>query len=346
MTKLVLRDLVMEHEPPARALDLLSLTVDEGERMVILGPSGAGKTTVLRIIAGLLTPNSGDVMFDGQSVLAIPPERRGAAMVFQDHALFPFRTVAENVEFGLKMRKVDRRHRRPRVREALATVQLDGFEDRWPDELSGGQRQRVALARALIVRPRLLLLDEPLASLDRPLRNELREAICRIQREVRITTILVTHDQGEAMAVGDRIALIMNGRLRQVGPPTDFYRHPADPDVARFLGSENFLTGVKQGRWIETSLGALEVDDTGTPDGPVVVTIRPDHIELGASVDGANSFRATIETSTFVGVAVDCAARVGDTSLRFMAPPRQHPRAGDSVTLRLPPEHISVMEPG
>ena len=341
MTKLAIRDLVMEYEPSVRALDGLNLTVEEGERMVVLGPSGAGKTTALRIIAGLLRPTMGDVLFDDQSVLDTPPEHRGAAMVFQDHALFPFKTVGENVAFGLKMRKVERSERRVLVTQALATVQLPGFEDRWPDELSGGQRQRVALARALVVKPRLLLLDEPLTSLDRGLREELREVICLVQRAVGISTILVTHDQGEAMAVGDQIALLINGRLRQVGSPPDFYRRPVDMDVARFLGAENFFAGVKHGRQVETNIGTLEVGATATPDGPVLVTIRPDHIEMGRN--GVNSFRATIETSTFVGVAADCAARIGDTPLRFLAPPQPQPVAGESVTLRLPPQHICVL---
>ena len=245
MTKLSLCNLEMEFPASGRAIDRLDLTVESGERLVLLGPSGCGKTTALRLIAGLLQPTGGDVRFDDRSVLSVPAERRGAVMVFQDHALFPFKTVAENVAFGLKLRKIKRSEQRERVTEALAAVQLSGYEHRWPDELSGGQRQRIALARALVVRPRLLLLDEPLTSLEPGLRAELRETICRVQRAVSITTVFVTHDQGEALAVADRLALLIEGRLRQVGTPSDFLQHPLDADVARFFGGDNMLADAR-----------------------------------------------------------------------------------------------------
>ncbi len=248
MTKLSLRNLGMEYESSVRAIDGLDLTVNAGELMVLVGPSGCGKTTALRLIAGLLHPTSGDVLFDDRSVLAVPAERRGAVMVLQDQALFPVKTVGENVAFGLKLRKVERSERRERVANALSAVQLSGFEHRWPDELSGGQRQRIALARTLVVRPRLLLLDEPLTSLEPGLRAELRDTICRLQRAVGITTVFVTHDQGEAMAVADRIAFLTDGRLRQVGPPSDFLHHPVDADAARFFGAQSILTGSRQSR--------------------------------------------------------------------------------------------------
>ncbi len=246
MTKLELRNLEMEYPSSGRAIDGLDLTVDAGERLVLLGPSGCGKTTTLRLIAGLLRPTGGDVLFDERSVLGVPAERRGAVMVFQDHALFPFKTVAENVAFGLKLRRVKGADRRERVAEALSIVRLSGYEDRWPDELSGGQRQRIALARALVVRPRLLLLDEPLTSLEPSLRAELRETICRVQRAVSITTVFVTHDQAEALAVADRLALLIDGRLRQLGAPSEFLQNPADADVAEFFGGDNMLAAARQ----------------------------------------------------------------------------------------------------
>ena len=224
--RLTLRDLTLEYPSGASALDGLDLVADEGELIVLLGPSGCGKTTTLRLIAGLHNPTRGDVLFDDESMLRVPAERRGAVMVFQQHALFPFKTVAENVGFGLRLRRLPPHERTERVEEALGMVRLSGYDDRWPDELSGGERQRVALARALVVKPRLLLLDEPLSSLDPSLREDVRDTICKVQRDVGITTVMVTHDQSEAMAVADRVALLMNGRLRQVGSPRIFNNGP------------------------------------------------------------------------------------------------------------------------
>ena len=214
----------------------VSLDVADSELLVLLGPSGSGKTTILRLIAGLTTPDAGDIAFDGKSILDVRPEDRRAVMVFQNHELFPFRTVGENVGYGLKLRRVPKAERSALVAEALASVRLAGFEDRWPDELSGGQAQRVALARALVVKPRILLLDEPLTSLDQELRGDLRDTICNLQRSAGITTVMVTHDQEEARVMGDRLAIMIDGRIRQVGPPDEVRGHPADGDVAQFLG--------------------------------------------------------------------------------------------------------------
>ncbi len=213
-----------------------SLRVESGQQLVLLGPSGCGKTTVLRMIAGLVEPDSGDVCFDGLSVRSLRPEARDAAMVFQAHALFPFRTVGENVEYGLKVRKVPALERSVRADQALAAVHLDGYRDRWPSELSGGERQRVALARAIVVEPRVLLLDEPLSSLDPGLRTELQQLVCRIQRERKITSVFVTHDRDEARSVGDQVAVMLNGQVRQVGAPADVFERPIDDHVAEFVG--------------------------------------------------------------------------------------------------------------
>lgn len=215
-----------------------SLQIESGEQLVLLGPSGCGKTTALRMIAGLVTLDSGDVLFDGQSVKGLRPEERDASMVFQAHALFPFRTVGENVEYGLRVRKVAAAERTRRANEALAAVHLDGYQDRWPSELSGGERQRVALARAIVVEPRMLLLDEPLSSLDPGLRVELQQLICRIQRELNITSVFVTHDRDEARAVGDRVAVMIDGHVRQIGTPASVFETPLDNAVASFIGHE------------------------------------------------------------------------------------------------------------
>ncbi len=341
VTKMTLRGLEMTYDGGVRGVAGLDLTIAHGELMVLLGPSGAGKTTTLRLIAGLLRPTAGDVLFDGRTVLDTLPEKRGAVMVFQDNSLFPFRTVGENLEFGLRMRKIERSERRARIAPALAAVRMAGFEDRWPDELSGGQRQRVALARALVVRPRVLLLDEPMTSLEPELRADLRDTISRVHREAGITTVLVTHDQGEAVALADRIALLIEGRIRQVGPPVEFFENPRDAEVARFFGAGNFLPGDKQNGQVRTPIGMVEIGETDVADGPVLLVIRPELIELASH--GRNSFRATITTSRFGGVAADCTAAIGATSLRFAASPQDCPAPGDVVTLHLPAASIRVL---
>jgi len=213
-----------------------SLRADGGRQLVLLGPSGSGKSTILRMIAGLVKLDTGTVTFDGESMDSVLPESREAVMVFQDHALFPFHTVAENVGYGLKIRKVDAAGRSRRVRVALRAVRLEGFEDRWPSDLSGGERQRVALARAIVVEPRVLLLDEPLSSLDPVLRGELQRLICDVQREFEITSIFVTHDREEARAVADQVAVILDGTVEQAGAPDDVFTNPASDRVAAFLG--------------------------------------------------------------------------------------------------------------
>lgn len=215
----------------------VSLRAESGEQLVLLGPSGCGKTTVLRMIAGLTELDSGDVLFDGQSMAGVAPENRDAAMVFQAHALFPFRTVFENVEYGLKIRKVPTTERSERTHAALDAVQLGPYADRWPDDLSGGERQRVALARAIVVEPRTLLLDEPLSSLDPVLRSDLQQLVRSVQRDRQITSVFVTHDREEAVAVADQIAVMLDGRVMQVGSPREVFAHPASDAVAHFLGS-------------------------------------------------------------------------------------------------------------
>lgn len=214
----------------------VSMRVDSGRQLALLGPSGCGKTTTLRMIAGLVRLDAGDVCFDGRSMANVRPEDRDAAMVFQEHALFPFRTVEENVEYGLSVRNVPAAERPARVQAALSAVQLPGLGDRWPDQLSGGQRQRVALARAIVVEPKVLLLDEPLSSIDPQLRSDLQQTICRVQRERAITSVFVTHDRNEARAVADDLAVMLDGRIRQVGHPAEVFANPADSEVAEFLG--------------------------------------------------------------------------------------------------------------
>jgi ABC-type Fe3+/spermidine/putrescine transport system ATPase subunit len=341
MTTLTLTRLTKEFSTRAgtlTALRDLSLSVASGEMLALLGPSGCGKTTALRLIAGLFTPTAGDIAFDGQSVLALPPEKRGAVMVFQQHLLFPFMSVSENVAFGLKMRGAGKDEIRRRAAEALEMVRLSGFERRWADELSGGQRQRVALARALVVRPRLLLLDEPLSSLDPELRDELRAEVVNLQKRLSITTLFVTHDQAEAVAVADRIALLMEGALAQTGAPRDFYERPAEARVARFFGGVNIFPAHKRGDVIETGWGRLVIVPSPLPDGPVLATIRPEAIQFGPN--GANTLAGRITAWTYQGETARCRAAVGNLQIEITAPPYAARQPGEAVTLHFPRERI------
>jgi ABC-type Fe3+/spermidine/putrescine transport system ATPase subunit len=347
MTSLTLDHLTKDFASPGGTVHVLrevSLTVAAGELLALLGPSGCGKTTTLRLIAGLLDPTSGDMAFDGQSVLRLPPEKRGAVMVFQQHLLFPFMTVADNIAFGLKMHRVGRAEMRRRVAEALEMVRLPGFEDRWPDELSGGQRQRVALARAVAVEPRVLLLDEPLSNLDAELREELRTEIVRLQQRLGITTIFVTHDQSEAVAVADHIALMLDGSIIQVGVPRDFYERPANVRVARFFGGVNTFPVHKHGETIETAWGTLRIKQSPLPDGPALATIRPEAIQFGAN--GTNTLSARITAWTYLGESARCVAMAGDTRLEISAPPYLSLQPGDLITVHFPSEHIWLMQQG
>lgn len=232
MTTLELRDATKHF---SSASIVATLRAESGRQLVLLGPSGCGKSTVLRMVAGLTEPDSGDVCFDGRSMHGVAPEARAAAMVFQDHALFPFRTVEENVGYGLKIRRTPRDELAERTRVALASVHLQGFGDRWPGDLSGGERQRVALARALVIEPRVLLLDEPFSSLDPVLRTDLQQLVCDLQRQHGFTSLFVTHDRDEAVAVADEIAVMLAGRVRQVSAPGSAFSDPVDDDVAAFV---------------------------------------------------------------------------------------------------------------
>ncbi|WP_456367579.1 ABC transporter ATP-binding protein [Thermococcus sp.] len=256
-------------------LSIPELEVKSGELMTLLGPSGCGKTTTLRIIAGLEKPDSGRLLFDGIDVTETEPGERNIGIVFQDYALFPHMTVFENIAFGLEMRKIPRLEIEKKVRWALDLVGLKGFENRYPEQLSGGQQQRVALARALVIEPQVLLLDEPLSNLDAKIRERLRGEIKNIQRELGITTVYVTHDQEEAMAISDRIAVMTSGRIEQVGKPLELYYHPKTEFVARFLGLSNILE--LESRNGVAHLGSLEFK-TGTTEGRVKVFFRPEDV--------------------------------------------------------------------
>jgi len=279
------------------AVDGLSLAVAKGEFLTLLGPSGCGKTTTLQMIAGFVDVTSGSISLEGRDLLAVRPARRGLGIVFQSYALFPHMTAEENIAFGLEMQGVGRAERDERVRNALALVGLEGFAGRHPRRMSGGQQQRVALARAVVIRPRILLLDEPLSNLDAKLREEMQLELRQIQRTLGTTTILVTHDQAEAMALSDRIVIMNKGRVEQIAVPQEAYEHPASPFVARFLGKTNEFAG-------HVSIGVVTIA-TGTwtradaPDGPVTVTVRPEKIAFAPSAP--DRLTGTVKMRVFQG---------------------------------------------
>jgi len=277
----------------------LSLDITSGKITALLGPSGCGKTTTLKMIAGLLRPTTGDITFDGESVLTVPAEKRSAAMVFQNYLLFPYMSVGDNVGFGLRMRRMDKKLIKKKVAEILELVHLSGYEDRRPKQLSGGQQQRVALARALIIEPTVLLLDEPISNLDAHLRDEMRQLIQNIQHQLGITSIFVTHDQEEAVVLADQIALMFDGALHQFDLPNSFYERPGSARIARFFGGINFIDGIKHGTKVETSLGNLHVTQQDIDDGPVLITVRPENLLLGET--GENSTRVRILDHVYVG---------------------------------------------
>jgi len=325
----------------------LNLDIESGEMVAFLGPSGCGKTTTLRMITGLLRPTSGDVLFDGKSVLDVPTERRGAVMVFQKHLLFPTMDVAQNVGFGLKMAGVDKREIASRVSEMLDLVELSGLETRKAHELSGGQQQRVALARALVVRPQVLLLDEPLANLDANLRITMRQLIRTIQSEMDITAIFVTHDQEEAVMLADRVALMFDGVLQQVGTPDVFYNGPRTKRVAQFFRSNNFLSGIRTGTTIRTSVGEITVDPERVPggDGPVVLTVRPEDVEISMQGSGqGNIVVARVKSPIYMGSHTELVVSIGDETWHVQGSASLAADEGDEIYLRLPPEHVWIVE--
>ena len=286
------------------AVDDFSLEIPSGQLVAFLGPSGCGKTTTLKMIAGLIPPTGGRIMFDGEDVLPIPAEKRGAVMVFQNYLLFPYMSVGDNVGFGLKMRGVKKRVINERVAEMLALVKLPDIAKRRPSQLSGGQQQRVALARALITEPRVLLLDEPLSNLDAHLRDEMRDLILSIQRELAVTTVFVTHDQEEAVLLADHIALMFDGLLMQYASPAEFYQRPISERAARFFGGVNFIPAQRVDGVARTDIADFRFEAEGgdmAPEGDVTLTIRPEQVRLNADDETGNTVRGHIRERIYVG---------------------------------------------
>jgi iron(III) transport system ATP-binding protein len=293
------------------ALDRLDLTIQPGELFFLLGPSGCGKTTLLRSLAGFYVPDEGRILLGDEDVTRLAPHKRNTGMMFQSYALWPHMSVAENVAFGLQERRVARDEIKRRVGEALESVRMAAYADRKPNQLSGGQQQRVALARALVIRPRCLLLDEPLSNLDAKLRLEMRTEIRRVCKEFNLTTVYVTHDQKEALSISDRMAILESGHILQVGTPREIYRRPARKTVAHFIGETDFVPGtvtsIDQSRiFVDTAIGRFE-GVTGDPaakprvNDPVTLSIRPECWTLGRQPSAQNSIPGQIGEAVYLG---------------------------------------------
>jgi spermidine/putrescine ABC transporter ATP-binding subunit len=301
----------------------LSLAVEPGEIISLLGPSGCGKTTTLRAVAGIIRPDSGEVWFDARRVTQLPSHRRNVGMVFQNYALFPHMSVIENVLFGLKMHSVPASERKTRAVQALEFLQLAAFAGAYPDELSGGQQQRAALARTLVVQPAVLLLDEPLSALDRQLRDVMRTELRALLKQVGITTVIVTHDQQEALTLADRVAVMREGEIEQIGVPRDIYHHPANRFVASFVGQTNYLSGrvvTADGGVMTVSIGGATVKARGARPLPVGdrvdVAIRPETISLAAEgageEPGHNYLTARLCREVFIGDSIQLHFELAD----------------------------------
>ncbi|MES2916749.1 MAG: ABC transporter ATP-binding protein [Pseudomonadota bacterium] len=345
MTSLSLSGLTKRYAGAGQAaVHALDLFVESGSLTALLGPSGSGKTTTMKLVAGLIAPDAGDIRLDDLSVRDLAPERRGIAMVFQNPLLFPHLTVAGNVGFGLRMRGLPADQIRPEVAMMLDRVRLTGFGDRRPAQLSGGQQQRAALARALILRPQVLLLDEPLSSLDPGLRDEMRQLIRDLQRETGITTLVVTHDQTEAVALADTIALLLDGRIAQTGPPETFYQRPASQAVARFFGGVNFFPGNARNGVFDCAFGPLHLPP-GIADRAGLLTIRPEALRFGP---GPNQRTARIAAITFLGTQSRIDLSVAGASLQALVAPdtARFLTAGSEVAIAFPPESLWLLPSG
>ena len=331
------------------AVDNIDLHVASGELVVLLGPSGCGKTTTLRCIAGLDDASGGEIWIGGDLVssarLQVPPERRAIGMVFQSYALWPHMTVADNLGFGLKLQRVGEAEKRSRVEEALELVGMGGYGGRNAGELSGGQQQRVALARAVVLRPRILLFDEPLSNLDAKMRERMRVEIRALQERLGITAVYVTHDQQEAMVIADRIVLMRAGRIEQAGAPREIYHRPATRFAAEFIGSANIVTGeVAPGQRIALESVAIAPAPPGCRVGDVMdLVLRPEHIAMERG-NGAGGLPGRVTSAIFLGNLGEIEVLVGRQTLRVQTSPPGDWAVGDAVMLRIEPSHVVLLD--
>jgi putative spermidine/putrescine transport system ATP-binding protein len=347
VSKIILENVVKRYDSSV-AVREMSLEIADGEFLALLGPSGCGKTTTLRMIAGFIEVSEGRIFFADQEVTDVPANKRNTGMVFQGFALFPHMSVAQNVSYGLEMRRVPKAEIKQRVAKVLDLVQLGGFAERMPRQLSGGQQQRVALARALVINPHVLLLDEPLSALDAKLRHEVRLQIRQLQQSLRLTTVFVTHDQEEALSLADRLVVMNAGRIEQIGSPADLYERPATPFVADFIGKTNFFKGTMKGDVFSTNFGlSLKVEPRVA--SATLLGIRPEKIKLAkragdrpAGQQELNSFEGVVEVVSYLGPSTEYRVRIfGDRYVLVQGPNRDAAeglKIGQPVVLTVSPD--------
>ena len=337
MTAISLTGLVKKYDKTL-AVNGIDLEIGTGELFFLLGPSGCGKTTLLRMLAGFIDPTAGNIFFGDKNVTHIPPNKRNTGMVFQSYALWPHMTVAENVAYGLKIRKFTPTKQRSVALEALEVVHMGHLADRRPNELSGGQQQRVALARAIVVEPEVLLLDEPLSNLDAKLRLEMRSEIRRICTNIGMTTVYVTHDQKEALSIADRLAILKDGKVMQVGSPRDVYQTPNSQFVAEFIGETNFVQATAASQGLETAFGALQTDHK-VESGTVVCSLRPEAIRVVDSPAAQNGFSGTRKETVYLGEVAQHKIKVSDNLVLRVTEvnPRHLGEVGDVLHMSVDP---------
>jgi putative spermidine/putrescine transport system ATP-binding protein len=335
------------HYGPVVALDRLDLTLQPGELVVLLGPSGCGKTTTLRLLAGLEDADQGRIFVGGRDITRLSANKRDMGMVFQAYSLFPHMTVRQNVAFGLRLRRVGAAQRDKRAMEMLELVGLSTQADRYPHQLSGGQQQRVALARALAIQPQVLLLDEPLSALDAKVRAQLRDEIRRIQLEVGITTLFVTHDQEEALAIADRVGVMREGHLEQLAPPVEVYSRPATSFVAQFVGLTNRLPGEVRDGQLTVRGCTLPLVERETPDGQVVALVRPEAVTLAShDVPESGPLVGTVIAVTFLGATSRVTVDLGDATVvaQLSTADATALSAGSRVALTIRPDPVLISD--
>jgi len=333
------------------AVNDVSLTIEKGEFVTLLGPSGCGKTTTLRLIAGFEFPTSGRIILDGNKIDDTPPNKRDMAMVFQSYAIFPHLSVSENIAYGLEIRKFSRNEKSEKIAKVVALTKLTGLENRAPNQISGGQQQRVALARALVVEPKVLLFDEPLSNLDAKLREEMRFEIRDLQKRLGITAIYVTHDQQEALVMSDKIAVMSNGRLMQLGSPEEIYERPQNKFVAEFIGLSDFIPArieAIDGKTAQVVVGETRLTATAAPgfaaQQSALLFIRPNDVVIVENGGDKNILSGTVQQATYLGETMDYRVLVSEElELRVQTSGARRYAIGDHVRLHLPAERLRLI---